>query len=90
MLHAVQHSVSILAHDLSLSARVRFRVLGPLFCAVTGVLLLSGCSAFDDPDFNPYAPPPSGRTLLETADDLVEIPERALDNFDRRFENIVY
>lgn len=53
--------------------------------------LVAGCSAYRDPDFNPYATQtPHGRSVLETAEDAVAIPERALDNFDRRFENVVY
>jgi hypothetical protein len=53
--------------------------------------LVAGCSPYRDPGFNPYATQtPHGRSVLETAEDAVAIPENALDNFDRRFENVMY
>lgn len=62
------------------------------FCIVAaGLLTLSACSTRQDPHYNVYDQGVArDRTLLENAEDLHALAEQALDNLDRRVENIVY
>lgn len=58
--------------------------------ALTAALfLLSGCSLRDDPRYNRFSPTGGKPTVLKQADRLVGAAEQALDNAERRFENIV-
>lgn len=68
------------------------RKLGRLSVAVLILVVgaAAGCSTRHDPDFNVYAPPRSGRTVLEAADAMMNAAGQALDNLDARMENLVY
>lgn len=60
--------------------------------AVTGVALAlagAGCAVEDDPDFNPYAPPRSGASLLQAAEEAVGAVDGALNNLDRRMDHLL-
>lgn len=72
------------------SARARLPVWrGPIACAAL-LVLAAGCSTRTDPGWNPYAPATGERTVLQTADDVLNVPAELLDNIDRRAENILY
>lgn len=63
---------------------------GPALLLATCLVIAAGCSTRDDPHFNPYDPPGGRRPVLKAADDVADLPMRALDNLDRRLENAAY
>jgi hypothetical protein len=50
-----------------------------------------GCAVFESEiTYNPYARNNGETPVLRAAEDVLNAPEEALNEFDRRFENIVY
>jgi len=50
-----------------------------------------GCAIFESEiTYNPYARNNGDKPVLRAAEDLLNAPEEAFNECDRRFENIVY
>ena len=47
----------------------------------------AGCAVEDDPDFNPYAPPRRGASVLQAAEQAVGAVDSALNALDRRMDH---
>ncbi len=54
------------------------------------VSTIAGCSLRDDHRYNRYAPTDGDPTVLQRTDALMQAAQDALDNVDRRIENVVY